>query len=202
MRILVVIPLFIALLLTPGAVARAGWPDYAPSEIIVTPGAFVMTPSGSGESLQDQGVAIELWLRDYIRGVLVDFPRQDLWLETPSVVGLTWCSGGRIADSNTDAEGHTSFRRALAGGGWSEAGLTVYAAGEAIAQTPFGGDTLMDLRVNSPDINGDLVVDLSDIALFGNDLVSYHFRADYDHDGQVNLTDIALFAGWIGDRCP
>jgi hypothetical protein len=201
MRILVVFPLLIVLSFCPSAVARAGWPDYAPSEIQAVPGDFYMVPSGSVPSLEEQGVGIELWLRDANQGPVAGLPAQDLWLE-PETGELSWCVGGNIADASTDAEGYTTFRRALAGGGWTESGLVIRAAGEMIPKTPYGSDYVLDLRVNSPDINGDLQVDLGDISLFAEDLASYHFRSDYDHDGQVNLSDIAILASWIGDRCP
>jgi len=201
MRILVVIPLLIVLSSTPGAPAHAGWPDYAASEIAVTSGAFFLVPSGSATSLEEQGVEIQLWLRDTNLGPIADYPAEDIWLE-PAVGDLSWCSGGNIADAATAADGYTTFGRALAGGGWEESGLFVRAGGEILPQTPQGADHLLDLRVNSPDINGDLQVDLGDISLFAEDLASYHFRSDYDHDGQVNLSDITILASWIGDRCP
>lgn len=77
-----------------------------------------------------------------------------------------------------------------------------YASGVALTLTVDGVDTVINLDVNSPDINGDRTVDLSDIALFSGDLVAPAFRSDYNHDNNVDLSDIALFSGWIGEVCP
>jgi hypothetical protein len=58
------------------------------------------------------------------------------------------------------------------------------------------------LYVNSPDINGDLVVDLSDIALFSSDLNgTYNYRSDFNYDGNVNLSDIGVLSAGMGATC-
>ena len=62
----------------------------------------------------------------------------------------------------------------------------------------------MPLSVNSPDINGDLVVDLVDLGMFAGDYnnASYDFRSDLTGDGIENLADIGEFAMYNGDECP
>lgn len=201
MRIPVVLLLLVVLIGFSVLPALAVWPDYSPSEISTRPGAFVMTPSGNAPSLESQNVGIQVWLRELTHGALENYPAEDIWME-PVTGDLAWCSGGNHADANTAAGGYTTFHRALQGGGWSQAGVMILASGDMIPITPHSNDYVLDLRINSPDNNGDLVVDLSDISVFGQDLTSYHFRSDFDHNGTVDLQDISLFSGWVGDRCP
>ena len=59
------------------------------------------------------------------------------------------------------------------------------------------------LRFNSPDINGDLLVNLSDVQLFAGDFFgSYHFRSDLAYDNVVNLSDIVPLSRSLGATCP
>jgi len=55
---------------------------------------------------------------------------------------------------------------------------------------------------NSPDISGDLEVDLADVQLFAGDFLgSYKYRSDFNADGAVNLSDIGIMAQAIGSAC-
>ena len=80
--------------------------------------------------------------------------------------------------------------------------MSVYISGIAVGQTPGGFDSVLDLQVNSPDINGDITVDLQDIAIFAGDLTGYSFRSDFNLDDTLDLSDISLFTGWLGSTCP
>jgi hypothetical protein len=60
----------------------------------------------------------------------------------------------------------------------------------------------VELYINSPDINGDLVVSLSDVGLFSADLYgSYNYRSDFNFDGVINLSDNGIFASAFGIGC-
>jgi hypothetical protein len=52
------------------------------------------------------------------------------------------------------------------------------------------------LLVNSPDLNGDLAVDLADVALFAQDYFGpYNYRSDLCWDGRVGaLNDLTYIA--------
>ena len=56
------------------------------------------------------------------------------------------------------------------------------------------------LLVNSPDLNGDLLVNLADVALFAQDIFGpYNYRSDLRWDEgffgrRVNLSDVTVFA--------
>ena len=76
--------------------------------------------------------------------------------------------------------------------------MTVYIAGIPVNTPP------LDIRVNSPDINGDLVVNLVDVAAFAEGFMGgvYAFRSDYNFDGVLNLIDLGAFASHLGETCP
>jgi len=61
-------------------------------------------------------------------------------------------------------------------------------------------DTQFALEVRSPDVNGDLVVDLTDITLFVSALGEYATYADFNADGYIGLADIVSMAQALGDE--
>lgn len=57
--------------------------------------------------------------------------------------------------------------------------------------------------ISSPDLNGDLVVNIADYGAFSVVYTGdYDLQADYNHDGVVNLGDIAILAQHAGHACP
>lgn len=125
------------------------------------------------------------------------FPREDLWLQSYDG-GLATCLGGTIADTATDAEGRTRWTRPLFAGGSSQA-LTEVLINGSPPELTVG----VKLSFNSPDINGDLAVDLMDLQLFANDFFGTDdFRSDFYRDGEVNLSDLSAMARAYGARCP
>jgi hypothetical protein len=57
--------------------------------------------------------------------------------------------------------------------------------------------------VNSPDINGDGIVNLADVGAFAADYVTgYAFRSDFNGDGVLNLIDVAVMAAHFGHGPP
>ena len=112
--------------------------------------------------------------------------------------GLSFCPNGNLPISQTDSNGFTQFTRRFFGGGASSGLLQVYLHGAALRSV-----SGMAVRFNSPDMNGDLAVDLSDVPLFAADFVSgvYAYRSDFHHDGQINLSDLVRMAGALGARC-
>lgn len=125
----------------------------------------------------------------------------DMWLEREIVANtgnFVACDGGTLADRPTDAAGVTHWTRPLRAGGWSTAKTLVVVWGSALAS-----NTGLVLRHNSADLNGDRVVNLSDVPLFAGDFAgSYHFRSDLLYDGVVNLSDIPRLAAAVGADCP
>jgi len=122
---------------------------------------------------------------------------EDMWLESEDD-GLVPCVAGTIADANTDADGKAQWLEPLLSGGQSQA-ITVIKVNGMLLELTSG----VHLCFNSPDINGDLRVDLTDMQLFAVDFFSsYDFRSDFHRDGIVNLSDLPPMALAIGVACP
>jgi hypothetical protein len=61
----------------------------------------------------------------------------------------------------------------------------------------------IELYVNSPDINGDLTVNIQDASQFNSDIFgTYSYRSDFNYDGVVNLSDAGIMQAAIGASCP
>lgn len=131
---------------------------------------------------------------------VANVPASDMWLEKSIAAGtgnFSSCLGGTIADANTDTAGVTHWTNPLRAGGWSTSRTLVVING-----SPLTSNAGLVLRHNSADINGDLVVDLSDVPLFAADFGTTALRSDLKFDGVVNISDIPLMAAGIGADCP
>ncbi|HOX24204.1 MAG TPA: hypothetical protein PLL30_00440 [Candidatus Krumholzibacteria bacterium] len=168
-----------------------------------------VSPAGRGPMLSNayfpgwpDGVdaTIHVRLLDQNGDPIVAYPAEDIWLGAPVGVPFAYCAGGTVADDDTDANGETTISRPLRAGGQVPPTdqPRVFVGGQPIA---FGD---LPLTVNSPDVNGDLVVDLSDIVFFTQDLLGggiVDFRHDFNADGVLNLSDVVVLAASLGDRC-
>lgn len=191
-------------------------PDLSLSEAFVAypgPGmvSLLVVPDGSGSPFTEAtgpagspvDATITLILRDGVgnQTTMANYPNEDLWLEFGGGVHLPTCAApvrGLIADHNTDSEGTTHWTLPPMAGGFNEGPVFVFINGSALQGTPG-----LPVRFNSPDINGDLRVDLSDVSLLAGDIFGgYQFRSDLNADGVINLSDIAVFAGYLGVSCP
>jgi hypothetical protein len=164
-----------------------------------------VVPDGSGDSFDQATLPIGGTEDATITVLIVDaggvpiasFPAEDIWLESEDN-GLIPCIGGTIADANTGADGTTQWLNPVLGGGHSQA-LTVVLVNGALLESTSG----VRLSFNSPDINGDRTVNLSDVQLFSVDFFSGdNFRSDFYRDGIVNLSDLAMLAQTAGANCP
>lgn len=94
----------------------------------------------------------------------------------------------------TDAEGRATF--AIRGGGCSQAGLaTVSCEDDDSGDGPSWGG------VRSPDIDGNCIVDLIDLAYVREREGTTDFCADLDGSGHVNDLDVAIVESTLGDHC-
>lgn len=193
--------------LATGAMAGIPDPDFSWAEL--DPAAFGASvlnfPNGQGGTF-DQAynglggtvdATITLYLRDANDDPIAGYPGEDLWLET-SGGGLVACPAGMIADAATDALGITEWQNAkFAGGSSLGETVNVYMAGTPLNQPG------MNLTFNSPDISGDLTVNLTDVTLFSGDFTgAYNYRSDFIYDGALNLSDVTVLAQGNGTSCP
>lgn len=213
LRSLLAILLFAGVAVAPAARAGSPLPAWDCCEATTAaPGqvSLFCTPSGSGapltaaRALGVPGVVdatITLTLRDDDCVPIYMYPSEDLWLHGDRY-GLAICAAGTIADGPTDAGGRTTFRAPLRAGGQSDA-----AAGERlwviVAGSPLD-DWPLAILCNSPDIDGNLSVNLSDTVLYAQDLQAgaYAYRSDFHYDGELNLSDTVLYSRAIGAACP
>ena len=137
---------------------------------------------------------IDLYLRDSSGAPIPNYPAEDLALFFNGA-GYQ-CQGGTIPDSNTDANGMTTWTNPLFAGGWSEGPTLVMIAGETLLNSP------LNLMHNSPDIDGNGIVNLLDLSIFAVDYFGYSFRSDFHYDGEMSLLDLSLFAIGYNTSCP
>lgn len=131
---------------------------------------------------------ITLHLVNYLGQPLPNHAAEDFWLTSAST-GLVFPALGTIADAPTNASGITVWQQPLNAGGCSlSSGVVVRVEGDPLNQPA------INFHFISADINGDLLVNLSDLALFSGSFGTYNGCADLFYDGAMNLTDLALFS--------
>lgn len=128
------------------------------------------------------------------RTPIPNFPFQDIWVSGDGELNI--CRDGSFADANTDENGRTTISGSIFGGDHSENGVMVWVSGLPSISGP------LDLNFVSPDINGDLVVNLNDFSLFGQDYNSSARRSDVVPSGLVDLADFARFGQHYNESCP
>lgn len=166
---------------------------------------LLVVPDGSGppftEARTASGDVVDATLTVQILDIsldpIVSYPAEDVWLTTDTE-GLVRCPGGMIADGPTDATGRTTFTVPPRAGGWDLSVTRAVVSG----WTSLGAGVA--LNYNSPDLNGDLEVNLTDVQLFAADYYDsfYHHRSDLSFDGTINLADIVPLAQTFGTVCP
>lgn len=207
-RIFTIVSAIILVLVSSIAIATE-IPDMDQSEVVAAcrpdcQPVLYCVPNGSGSPFTEAGsldgpvdATITLYLRSNTGNPIPFYPREDIWLADPW--GESYCLGGTIADFDTDIHGETTWVNPLARGSWDDwFGFVVVISGEPLTNGDLG------IVYNSPDINGDLVVNLIDVAIFSQDYFGggFWFRSDFEYDGVVNLADIAKLSQAMGASCP
>lgn len=143
---------------------------------------------------------ITLYLRDSDDEPVTNYAADNMWLMTNDALGgFAPCFEGTIPDSPTDPDnGVTTWANPLRAGGWSEGQTVVMIDGSPLLSVG------LNLRHNSPDIDGNGTVNLTDLPYFVVDFfsINYSFRSDFFYDGQINLSDVPPFAANRNNACP
>ena len=201
--------LAILLMIAAESLAVASQPELGPCYAVTattTPVSIYSLPGQGGDPLTSAllfgGALTDATITVTVVDIFMDpwpfFPAEDIWLEAD---GCSRCPAGSIADHSTEWNGETTITGPVGFGGaidpdgirWAN----VFVNGEPILQPGF------DIRFNSPDLNGDLRVDLTDVVLFAGDYFgAYHYRSDFHWDGVLNLADVVLMARGWGSVCP
>lgn len=205
----------VTLIVCGASLATAGIPDLEESTASAATGgtlSLFCLPNGAGSAFADAYVkggsggatvaadaTITLTLRDGGSFVIADFPAEDLWLQWVDEATLNVCSGGTIADANTDEFGVTTWENGVNLGGYAEALVQVRVNGDAL--TSSAG---VALHVNSADVNFDGVVNLADVGTFSSDFANpvVQYRSDFANDGIMNVADVGKMALGVGAGCP
>ena len=178
--------------------------------------SMFVVPNGSGTPLNAcfaQGGAtatavIQVTLVDASGLPAVGVSNRDIRIEEVGSL-MAWCPNSwypppthapNCADGPSNAAGQAQFSLAYHGGGNQFGGIQVFVREANGLFAPIPG--VLPVHMNSPDLNGDLINNLSDIALFAQDIGSTAYRSDFNWDGQINLTDLVLFAQTIAAGCP
>lgn len=164
--------------------------------------SVLMCPDGDGMAISaartfDARVVdatIDVFISDYAGYPIVLFPHEDIWIEIDGVVMPLL---HRTADFHTSMDGLTEFAAARAGGGHAS-GQDLYVI---LNGDPIQRPAITNLHFNSPDLNGDLVINLIDITRFATIIhTGYDYAADFHWDGVVNMVDLVIFAQHFGHR--
>jgi len=173
------------------AQACAGIPNLEHSTVSTQGGVLLACPSGDGPRLEDIGGTVSITVRSMCPGwpgplPIAGIPATDIWLWSD---GLVLCGGSSSsnADGPTDSEGQTTISGPVASGGYAGT-IHVVVMGILLGELP-------TLTIVSPDIDGDLQVDLVDLAAFAVAYTgAFDPRADMDGNGLLDLRDLSLFA--------
>ena len=223
----------ITLIVCSASLAMAGIPDATQCDsnrleggvkavLLVTPGAAADHPFDTAVAVGNPYPApqvfidatIQVTVRDGLGVVIVNYPFEDIWIECPVAAnpptdaesfpvapldtGFVACVGGATADFSTDVNGYTEFKNPPFAGGYSYGQTRVVVNGNGLSNT-------VDVSFNSPDLNGDGVVNLIDLQAFTADYFDgglYHYRSDLFFDSIVNLIDLPEMSQYYGSICP
>jgi hypothetical protein len=195
-------------LLGVAATAWAGIPDptnsYATTVQAPNTVSCVVCPAGDGDAYTQcylfggihANATIDLWVRDINGDPVVLYPATSLWVEFP---GMCECPPHAcIADAPTDANGHTTFSGPFYGAGCDNTNSTTISLNGIPLNQPG-----LPIWHNSPDMNCDLVVNLSDVVIFASGwFTTCPYCVDFYWDGVCNLSDVVIMAAHIAHTCP
>lgn len=208
----------VAFLIASEAVIALANPVVLVQEIqcdITEPVYLMVVPDGSGMDFSeartidgqvvDATIRVQLWLGDEYGpiGPLPGWSAEDISFgavedHTQSCTQDYLITGQGL----TDSDGWTEITLAPHGGGWTQGILEVFImADPALIEDP--DPSVLSIQFNSPDINGDGLVNLVDVSLFAQDFFSgtAPFRSDLVWDGVLNLSDVGVFAQNLGVGC-
>lgn len=178
-------------------------PEYTVSVSADAGGIYVL-PDGSAPPLSALGLTVTVTIVDHNWLPVVGFPKEDIQLvDAVGGLDLSLCAIGWTANQNTDAAGTTTIEGAGFAGGQTDQGLQVRFTGLLVNPTP-----PLDIRVVSADLDGNLEVNLLDLSAVPDGFVArfndplYSWEIDFNHDGVLNLIDVARMAMAMGAGCP
>jgi len=187
-------------------VAAVGTASAQSAVVQIVPGptaTWLVAPAGNAQRVSAYDGYREVQILDGAMQPIAGYPFQDIFLSGCSGANFSLCNGGLSADSNTNANGETTMGLS----GFASAGGWTLQSQISLGGAPVG--SCFDLRINSPDGTGDLVVDLADVSQWATDATSARqnlgvmaFRSDLYPEGLFNMLDLALQMRHMGELCP
>lgn len=168
-------------------------------------GVLLACPAGDGPTLASIGATISVRLVDSAGTPVPGVPAADFWINPPVDFRLAPLCGGWQscpADHATDDNGETTISGSVAAGGLVGSDLFVCVQGIVLLGSASCLQPL-PLVIVSPDIDGNLTVDVLDFARFGMMYPpnAYDPRADMNGDAVIGVSDLALFTAHMGHAC-
>lgn len=172
-------------------------------EVTSAAGVLFACPAGDGPTLSQLALTISVTV-SHCGVVNPGIPATDIW-----VIGchdlLVLCGRGISASGPTDENGRTIITGDIAAGGCDVGGLRVVVQGE-VAGAGVCADPCLPIKVKSADINGNLVVNLVDFAIFGSGYTSppkpYNECIDYAAPfGTITIADFAVYGAHRTHSC-
>jgi hypothetical protein len=203
-----------AVLLLLAAAASAGIIDPCNSECHIGltlsgDNCVLVCPGGDGDQISAKvaGGAIFITVRDGSNDPIPGIPATDFWLVDCDPLGeMVLCGGSASSNATaaTSSAGETTMEGDIAAGGCAD-GLSVIVQGFVIEQgtPPDCTPICLGINVRSPDMNGDLAVNLLDFGLFGAAYPpnAYVKCADFDCSSTVDLLDFSAFGLHYNHSC-
>lgn len=186
------------------SLATAGIPSELTSTAASASGCLQVVPNGTGDTLASKGLTVTVTVRDAGGFTIAGYPFQDVGLaDNAGGADVTLCTSGWLASANTNAAGVTTITGVGFAGGSTQGGMRATVAGVRITN-----GLALDIDVVSPDMDGDLDVDLIDLSAVPTGFAArflngvYNFQSDYTCDGSENLLDVVEYSFANGAVCP
>jgi len=171
-------------------------------------------PAGDFEFIREGcgGDADYIWVvvKDGFGTGIAGIPWTDYWMNAcDGAQELCLCASPIAADSLTNTLGQTTFSGRIAGGGCIlTGGMFVACQGKTFVEAPAcAAPICIDIVIVSPDINGDCLVNLSDLSFFGQSYnkqlgdAGYDPCCDYNDDDFCNLSDFSFLGEHYLHEC-
>jgi len=181
--------------------------DICNSSAVAPPGVLFCCPQGDGDALAANGLTVTVTIRDNVNAPIANVLASDIWLTSCANGVLAMCGGSAAinASAPTDQNGVTTITARFAVGGCDNTGVRAVFQGMAIG-AGVCGDPCLPIKIRSPDINANYVVNLVDFAVFGTGYTSppkaYNECLDFAAPfGTITLADFAKYGVHSNHSC-
>ena len=170
-------------------------------------GVLFCCPQGDGDALSANGLTVSVRIVDNVNAPIANIPAADIWLTSCAGDILAMCggSGAIMASAPTNQNGETTITARFAVGGCDNTGVRAVVQGYKIG-AGICADPCIPIKIRSPDINANYVINLVDFATFGTGYTSppkpYNECIDFAPPfGTITLADFARYGTHANHSC-